>query len=86
MHYLSRKSHWMQKHKFGVTCPGMLLVQIAPGSPEFEKECVNISCPGCTRMQYVAPRSHRMEKLKFGVTCPSTLFVESIPHPPEHEK
>jgi hypothetical protein len=37
MHYETRKSHQMQKHMFGVTCPDMLFIETAPGPPEHEK-------------------------------------------------
>jgi hypothetical protein len=37
MHYVTHKSYWMQKHKFGVTCPNALFVETAPGPPEHEK-------------------------------------------------
>jgi hypothetical protein len=79
-------SHWMQKHEFGITCPGALFMETAPGPPEHEKWCVDVLHPGCTRMHYVAHISHRMQKHKFGVTCLDLLFVESVPVPPEHDK
>jgi hypothetical protein len=27
MHYVTRRSYWMQKHTFGVTCPDMVFVE-----------------------------------------------------------
>jgi hypothetical protein len=30
MHYVTCRSHQMQKHKFGVTCPGVLFVEFIP--------------------------------------------------------
>jgi hypothetical protein len=45
MHYVTRISHRMQKHKFGVMCPGTLFVETAPGPPEHEKLCIDISRP-----------------------------------------
>jgi hypothetical protein len=38
----------MQKHKFGVTCLGTLFMETAPGPPEHEQYCVNVSRPGRT--------------------------------------
>jgi hypothetical protein len=37
MHYVTHRTHWMQKHKFGVTCVGTLFVQSVPVPPEHEK-------------------------------------------------
>jgi hypothetical protein len=37
MHYVMHRSHQMQKHKFGVTCPGALFVISVPVPPEHEK-------------------------------------------------
>jgi hypothetical protein len=37
MHYVSRRSHRIQKHEFGVTSPGVLFLETAPGPPEPEK-------------------------------------------------
>jgi hypothetical protein len=37
MHYVTRRSHQMRKHKFGVMCPGALFMEITPGPPEHEK-------------------------------------------------
>jgi hypothetical protein len=34
---VTRRSHWMQKHKFGVMCIGVLFMETAPGPPEHEK-------------------------------------------------
>jgi hypothetical protein len=61
MHYLTRRSHRMQKHRFCVTRPSALLMDTAPCPPEHEKYCVDISHPGRTRMQYVTRRSLRMQ-------------------------
>jgi hypothetical protein len=36
MHYVTRRSHQLQKHKFGVTCPGTLFVRSDPGPSEHE--------------------------------------------------
>jgi hypothetical protein len=37
MHYVTRRSHQMQKHKFGVTCPSTLLVESVLAPPEHDK-------------------------------------------------
>jgi hypothetical protein len=37
MHYVTRRSHRMQKYKFNVTCLGALFLDTAPGLPEHEK-------------------------------------------------
>jgi hypothetical protein len=37
MHYMTRRSHWMQKHKFSVKCPGALFVESVQVPPEHEK-------------------------------------------------
>jgi hypothetical protein len=42
-HYVTCKSHLMQKHLFGVTCPDVLFVGSTPGPPKLEKWCVDIS-------------------------------------------
>jgi hypothetical protein len=75
MHYVTHKPRWMQKHRFGITCPSALFVETASGPPEHEKLCINVLHSRCTGMYYVTHRSHRMQKHKFGVTCPSTLVM-----------
>jgi hypothetical protein len=52
----------MQKHTFGVTGPISLFVESIPVPPEHEKQCINISHPGRTKMHYVTHRSHWMQK------------------------
>jgi hypothetical protein len=37
MHYVTRKSHRMQKHKVGVTCPDALFVKSVLVRPKHEK-------------------------------------------------
>jgi hypothetical protein len=34
LHYVTRRSHRMQKHRFSITCPGVLMMETAPGPPE----------------------------------------------------
>jgi hypothetical protein len=36
MHYVTRRSHKMQKHKFSVMCPSALFMETALGAPEHE--------------------------------------------------
>jgi hypothetical protein len=43
MHYVTRISHRIQKNKYNITCSGTLFVKAAPGQPEHEKECIDIS-------------------------------------------
>jgi hypothetical protein len=81
MHYVTRRSHGMQKHRFDVMCLDMFLVESIPVPPEYEKKCVDISHPRCTEIHYVTRRTHRMQKHTFGVTCPDMIFVESVPVP-----
>jgi hypothetical protein len=37
MHYVTHRSHRMQKNRFGVLCPGVLFMEIAPSPPEHGK-------------------------------------------------
>jgi hypothetical protein len=37
MHYVTHRSHRMQKHQFGVMYLGALFIETAPGSPKHEK-------------------------------------------------
>jgi hypothetical protein len=37
MHYVTRRSHRMQKDMFDVTCSGVLFMETAPGPAEHEK-------------------------------------------------
>jgi hypothetical protein len=86
MHYMTHKSHQMQKHNFSVTCPDVLFVESVPVPPEHHKLCINTSRSRCTRMHYMTHRSHWMQKYKFGVTCLGVFFVETALGPPEQEK
>jgi hypothetical protein len=45
MHYVTKRSHRIQKHKFSVTCPSTPFVESTLVPPEQEKYCVNVSCP-----------------------------------------
>jgi hypothetical protein len=77
MHYVTRRSHRMQKHKFSITCPSGIFVESMPVPHENEIYCVAVSGPECTRMHYVTHISQRTQKHKFSVTCPDTPFVET---------
>jgi hypothetical protein len=37
MHYVSCRSHQMQKHKFGITCPDALFIESELVPPKLEK-------------------------------------------------
>jgi hypothetical protein len=37
MPYVTYSCHWMQKHKFGITCPNAPFMEIAVGPPKNEK-------------------------------------------------
>jgi hypothetical protein len=86
MHYVTRISHQIQKHKFGITCPSSLFVESVPVPPKHEKLRINVLHSGHNKMPYVTCRTHRMQKHKLALTCPVTAFVESVPVPREHEK
>jgi hypothetical protein len=86
MHYVTCRSHWMQKYNFGVMLPGVLFVESILVPPENGKQCVDVSRCRRTRMHYVTCRFHQMQKQKFGVTFPDALSIESVPVPPELEK
>jgi hypothetical protein len=45
MLYLTRRSHWMRKHKVGATCPSALFVESVPGTHRHEKKCVDVRRP-----------------------------------------
>jgi hypothetical protein len=36
MHYVTHRSHWVQKHKFGVTCPGAFFMESIPIAPSMK--------------------------------------------------
>jgi hypothetical protein len=37
MHYVTRRSHWIPKHKFCKTCPGTIFVESIPVPLDYEK-------------------------------------------------
>jgi hypothetical protein len=75
-----------EKLGFDVSCLTALFIDTAPGPQEHEKQSVDISFPGCTRMQYVTNRSYRMQKHKLSVTCHDMLFMETALGPTKHKK
>jgi hypothetical protein len=77
MHYVTCRLHKMQKHKFGITCPDALFMEIALSPPEHEKYFIDVSHPERTGMHYVTQRSHQMQKHKFRVMCPTGLSIKS---------
>jgi hypothetical protein len=58
MHYVTHRSHRIQKYMFGIMFPNTLIMETAPGPFEHEKECVDISRPGWTKTHYKTRRSH----------------------------
>jgi hypothetical protein len=74
MHYVARRSHRMQKHKFDITCPDALSVKSILVPPEHERYWVDVSWP--TGMHYMTHRSKQIQKYKFNVMCPDALFVK----------
>jgi hypothetical protein len=70
IHYVTHKSHRVQKHKLCIICPGVLFMEIAKGPHEQEKCCIDFSCLRHTGIHYVTRISYRMQKHKIGVTCP----------------
>jgi hypothetical protein len=86
MHYVTRRSHWIQKHEFDITCPNALVVESVPVPPEHEKWCIDVSQPGRTGMHYLTHKSHRMQKHKIDITFPGMLFIKTALGPHKHEK
>jgi hypothetical protein len=86
MHYVTRRSLQMQKHKFGVTCLGALFMKTTPTPSEHKKWHLKVSRHGRTGIHYVTHKLHRMQKHKFSVMSLYAIFVEFVLVPPEHEK
>jgi hypothetical protein len=40
MHYVTRRSHRIQKHKFNISCSGVLVVECIPGPPDHENSAL----------------------------------------------
>jgi hypothetical protein len=77
MHNVTRRSHQMQKHMFGVRCPGAIFVVSVPVSHRQEKLCIDVSCPIRTKMHYMTRISNWMQKHMFGKMCTAALFMET---------
>jgi hypothetical protein len=60
MHYVTHRSHNMQKNKFGITCPGALFIESVPVPPELEKYCIDILQPRHTGIHCVTRIIHWM--------------------------
>jgi hypothetical protein len=65
MYYVTHISHWMQKHMFGVTCPGVLFMKTALGPAEHEKWCIDVSRPRRIGIHNVTSRPHQMKNTSF---------------------
>jgi hypothetical protein len=86
MHYVTRRSHRMQKHKFGVTCSGALFVILYQSHLSMKNSASMFhaaDAPECT-MRPVDPTGRK--KHKFHIKCLGELFVISVPVSPEHGK
>jgi hypothetical protein len=79
MHYVTRRSHRMQKYTFDVMCPGSFCVESMSIPPEHEKKCFAISRPELTEMHYVTHKSHQMQKHNFGVICAGDIDDDRYP-------
>jgi hypothetical protein len=86
MHYVLHRSHRMQNHKFGVMCPGALVVKYVLVPPEHENSVSKFRSSDAPECNMGPADPTGCKKHKFRVTCPDTLLVESVPFPIEHEK
>jgi hypothetical protein len=85
MHYVAHRSHWMQKHMFGVTCPGVVFMETAPGPPSLKIVRPDFALQmhrNALRDPHIPPDKN----LKFNVTCLGALFVEFVLVPTEYEE
>jgi hypothetical protein len=83
MHYVTRRSHRMQKHRVCVTCLDALFTKTALSPLEQEKYKFGVHThQNALRDPHIPSR----QKHKFNVMCPSAFLVESVAVPPEHEK
>jgi hypothetical protein len=85
MHYVTHRSHRIQKHKFGVMCPGRLFVESVPVPPEQKKIARRCFTSRMHRNALRVPQIPLDAKHKFGVMCTVALFVKSVPVPPDYE-
>jgi hypothetical protein len=60
MHYITRRSNWMHKHKFGIKDTNAHFVNSAVVPPKYEKMCIDVSWPGRTKIHYATRISHEM--------------------------
>jgi hypothetical protein len=56
MLYVTRISHQMQRHKFNISCPDTLFMEMAAVPPEHEKWCIEVLRPTGVGMHYVTRR------------------------------
>jgi hypothetical protein len=61
MHYVIRRYHRLQKHKFGLRCPGAFFVKSVCVSLEQEKLCVDTTRPRRTTIHFMTYISHWMQ-------------------------
>jgi hypothetical protein len=99
MQYVTRRSHRMQKHKFGVTCPGVprmhrnelhdpmcFLPNPYRFHPSMKTSAMMFHGSDASECCTRPIDPNGCKKHKFGLTCFGVLFVESAPVPTEHEK
>jgi hypothetical protein len=74
MHYITHRSHRMEKTPVQHNVLDALFVESIQVPPEHEKLGIDITHLGRTEMLYVTPRFYRMQKHKFGVMCPTRFL------------
>jgi hypothetical protein len=82
MHYVTHRSHWVQKHKFDVTRPNLLLCNPYLSHLSMKN---SVSC-FMARMQWNALHDlhiPRMQNYKLEVMCRGTLFMKTTLGPPQ---
>jgi hypothetical protein len=74
MHYVTRRSHRMEKHKFGVTGPDALFIDTARGPAELEKswvECDTLChCSSYSAEQYLTMYFRSLNEILASLTRP----------------
>jgi hypothetical protein len=73
MDYVTRRTHRMQKHMFGVTYLGTLILE----NILVNKSMKSVLRPKCAGINYVTHRSHQVQNHKLGLTWPDALFIET---------
>jgi hypothetical protein len=86
MHYVTCRSHRIQKHKFGVMCPGTHFVESIPVPPRARKILHRCFAPLTHRNALHVPQIPSNPEHEFRVMCPGALSVESVTVLHEHEK